>query len=337
MGIEYGQMNGVISDVAFSVEHEFEFPTVYKTQGKFGDLEIEEAKLALLEREREVLHQTRSQWFSLASLQYQKRQVQEQVELLRTMMQEIQKDTSDELEQMALDASLLEMENTLQRLDTAVFLEEKNLRKLMGVASNTPIDAKLELYTPPEMTGAMIEHPIMKLAQQDIARAELEYRASKDALLPSIAVGYGNQSMIEGFEIDGRVSGPYDRLHAVGVGFSVPLFFRSYKVNIQNSAINLAETKEGIGGLEQELEQRKTELEQDLGRWKKDVDHCQKEVLPRSQKIRELSTQKWEAKELGTFERMEYIEMAWEQEVSCANILVETNQKLSEFQLWLGQ
>jgi len=242
--VEVGQINSIYTDMRFGVSQTINFPTVYARQVnalsenyKIGvitaELKTKEIKLnvlqtfyaylILLEKEKILLK---------ADSNY--------TEFYNKTALKLAKGESNILEKVTAETQL----NTIQH-QLLLVKQEKEINLLyFQLLLNTskkhiPISTTLKVPIIAEIsTVDYLQHPLLKVAQQQKSLSIANYKLEKSRLLPDINLGIFSMSM-QGNGADNVFYNRSARFNSAQVGVGIPLFLGANKSKIRASKIEL--------------------------------------------------------------------------------------------------
>ncbi len=271
---EYGSINSVYSDTRLSVLQGFSFPVVYRRQRSWLEAQTALHRLG----EAELQWQLKKE---LTALYYQHLLMQERKALLtrsdslfqafaRRQEQRFAAGDINVLEKTTAETQRMQLAAQLQALeaDEALLLAQFNSLLNAGAAYvPQSAGAKAELVVQPD-TAVVANHPALRRQkqQQQVARQEIDVQRAR--LLPTLFLGYTNQSLRGWQNVGGTdtyFSGA-NRFSSVTAGVNIPLFKGAQKSRI--AASELQYQREGAGYAEA-LRQQQLQLQQWLLHYRK--------------------------------------------------------------------
>jgi cobalt-zinc-cadmium resistance protein CzcA len=149
-------------------------------------------------------------------------------------------EASSYLEKASAETSVMEIQNDLKMINSDIAIQERQLRILLNdTVELTFLPPILEerMISNIQESEQLVNNPLLAyvVKQIDIAQAEKVVQSSK--LLPDLVVGYFNQSLIGSQTGSGDIAQASNRFSGIQAGVSIPLFFGSYKGNIQSAKL----------------------------------------------------------------------------------------------------
>lgn len=259
---EYGKINSALNDNRLSVSQQIAFPTVYVRQKKLMNAETESSRLREDMEKMDVRKEVTSIFYQFRLMNERKKILLKSDSLYRILYQK------QEQRFKAGDVNVL-MKTAVESQSLQISSQLKALladMEILGLRFALLLNCRLR-YIPEEGAARMEinalpddmsihDYPVLVWQRQQMDVANAELRMQKSKWIPSLTLGYNNQS-ISGFQNVGGSDvyyGRKDRLGSVLLGLSVPLFFQPAAAAVK------------AGALKQEL--RKKEYEDVLLRQK---------------------------------------------------------------------
>lgn len=238
IGVMYGQYNSYYNDNGLTISQNIPLPStwirqkdVYSQLQKFSEIE---KKLVDKELKFQVKKLYAEISFQLA-LQYL---VKQQDSIWNYIYQSIQKRQAlgdgNALEVAVAQSQYLDFKRMGNQVEIQIEQLYKELNVLILSESNFKIGFDFKTYTsytdsivPNNMS--QIQHPQLMLFNQKVNIATSQYKYLKSSFLPSINLGYFNQTMYGtvDYRNSSRVASGVDRFQGVNVGINAPLWFKS--------------------------------------------------------------------------------------------------------------
>ncbi|QNF34840.1 CusA/CzcA family heavy metal efflux RND transporter [Adhaeribacter swui] len=284
----YGQLNSVNQDNNFTITQSFAFPSVYANQVRLAKANIRGSELNLSVRQRELVREVKSAYYSLVYQQARLRLLQYQDSLytnfLRASSIRLRTGETNLLEQATAQAEQVEVKNAMEQTQADQELSRTQLQHLLHnqvpLTIATTVFTRLHVAVPD--TSILFGQPQVALFQQQKEVARIQTKLERARLLPEFNLGYFNQSLIGPQNVNGveQIFTSGDRFTGIQVGISFPLWFRAGAARIQ-----AAQYQEKLAEATYQFQQAQlaTQLKlaiQRLGKQEANLDYYEKTGLP---------------------------------------------------------
>ncbi len=313
-GIQYGQFNSLEKDFAFSVNQNFQFPTVYGKQSKLAKQRIQSAEIRKEISENELIKNIRITWYQLQYLySYQKSlEFQDSIYEVFVHSANLRYETGagTMLEKATASSKVSDIKVQLTQNNANILIYERRLQQLLGCDKLTiiqPQEQSKRVLTSTLSPEIVENNPQLKLMMNDIQLSQQETAVNKAKILPEFSIGYNNQSMIGYFDINGVPTyyGSGDRLHTFNAGISIPIFARAEVSRIKSSKINQKIAEANASYYQDELNSEYERVLQDYLKYQSTLEYYEKNALPQSEIIIENAVKSFEN---GAISYVEYIQ-----------------------------
>lgn len=220
---EYGKFNSNLIDNRFSVNQSFSLPGVYAKQ---KDQLFQQWKIAVIQQElskADVTKLTSEVFYELLVIQQQE-QLYQQADSTYQKLQKIAElrlktGESGMLETASAQNQLLQIDTKLKQLLVQKSLKQQQLSFLLNSADLLkPVSTQLVASLVMADTISWLNHPLIKIQQQEEKLAQSQTALEKAKLLPEVNIGYNNTTLRDGVNFT-----PSDRFQSVQLGLSIPL------------------------------------------------------------------------------------------------------------------
>jgi cobalt-zinc-cadmium resistance protein CzcA len=220
---EYGKFNSNLIDNKISINQSFSLPSVYARQ---KDRLLEEWKIAVIQQElskAEITKLTSEVFYDLIVIQQYEKLYQQ----ADTAYQKLQKladirlknGESSMLEMASAQNQVLQIAIKIKRLLVEKSLKQQQLSFLLNTSELLkPVAGNLIATMKVADTISWVNHPLIKLQQQEEKLAQSQTAVEKSKLLPEFNVGYNNTTLRDDINFS-----PSDRFQSVQLGLSIPL------------------------------------------------------------------------------------------------------------------
>ena len=263
VSFEYGQINSFYNDTKFGISQSLNFPTVYKRQKLIQKETFTNALLIMGKKEAELKREVTLTFYQLRYLQEKLRILSKIDSLYSSFLDKINlryaKGETNAIEKITAETQLGEITSQQKLLKADIeslilqFQWLLNTQKKYLPYPKEPNLVFIEILD----TTALRKHPEIKTLEQE-NKLSLENTAlEKSKLLPTLNLGYGNQSML-GVGANNQLYSSSTRFHSLQFGIGVPLFFKPQRSRIQVSNVAQLISQNnyllGIGKIQSEWE-----------------------------------------------------------------------------------
>jgi len=343
VNMQWGQYNSFEEDFAFEVNQQFEFPTVYSKQKKLANARITGSELELASSENGLKREIRKSWYQLNYLL-------EKLELLvfqdslygrfyRAATIRYETEATNYLEFASAETQVMEIQNDLQFLESDITIQQEQLRILLN-------DSVLLIFKPEKLeerkvaitqdTVLFSNNPLLALAKQQtqIAMAEKKVKSAKFA--PDFSFGYFNQSLLGSETASGGIATSGDRFWGLQGTVTVPLFFGSYKADVEMAKLKtvIAQTKANyyINVLSGQYEQQL----QEIMKFRNSLTYYQQKAVPQADLIIVNAQKSFENGAINYVEYFLNVNSALDLKFNYLNTLNGYNQSIIDLEYLIG-
>ncbi|MFY0654379.1 MAG: CusA/CzcA family heavy metal efflux RND transporter [Cyclobacteriaceae bacterium] len=239
-GIQYGQYNSFENDLAWELNQNFEFPTVYSNQSKLARERIAGTEKLLKVSENDLKRDIKQAWYQLAYLSERQELLLFQDSLYKRFLHaaniRYETEATSYLEKVAAETRVMEMQNELQLLQSDIAIQQYQLRILLNGSEQLIFQpGALEERPITLLTDSvqLLNNPSMAYVLQQIKIAEADQAVQSSKMLPGFSIGYFNQSLIGTQNTNGDIAKSSDRFSGIQAGISIPLFYGSDKAKVK--------------------------------------------------------------------------------------------------------
>jgi cobalt-zinc-cadmium resistance protein CzcA len=247
VGFQYGQYNSFETDLAFNINQNFEFPTVYAAQRKLAKARTQGSQYQLSATENGLKRDIRKVWYQLTYLTEKQKMLMYQdtifAKFLRAATIRYETEASSYLEKMAAETSVMELQNDLKMMASDIIIQEQELRVLLNDSNGlafAPVIMEERALGSTQDQNQVNNNPILSYAKQQVEIAHAEKKVQNSKMLPDLSIGYFNQSLIGSPTTDAGtdIAVGSDRFSGIQAGIAIPLFFGSYRANVKSAKLN---------------------------------------------------------------------------------------------------
>jgi len=242
VGIQYGQYNSFENDLAFDINQNFAFPTVYTNQRRLANEKIAGSQFQVSISENQLKFDIRKTWYQLAYFTEKQKLLLFQdtiyTKFLNAANRRYETEASSYLEKVSAETKVMELRNELKMVNADIAIQEQQLRVLLNDTNEIRfIPAVLDerLIGNTQDVNQVENNPSLSYVKQQIEIAEAEKGVENAKLLPDFSIGYFNQSQIGSSLENGSFASGSDRFSGIQAGISIPLFSGSYRANIKSA------------------------------------------------------------------------------------------------------
>lgn len=238
--LERGQINSFYTDTRFGVSQSFNFPTVYAKQKSVMREEWKTAVLSVSLRESELRKLTSEVFYTLIYLKEKEKLLRRTdsmyAEFLNRAELRFKSGESNVLEKVTAETQRGNILLQLRALDQDMELTRLQFQMILNTTSYYEPQAESDrlVLTAGKDSTSVLQHPSLKLMEQQQFVARATTRLERSRLLPDISVGYFNMSM-KGTGADNISYTGSTRFSSAQIGIGIPLFFGSQKARINAS------------------------------------------------------------------------------------------------------
>jgi len=238
---EFGQLNSRYSDNRFGISQSFSFPSVYAKQKTLLNEEYKSSVLKL-DLEKAALKKAVSQvYYSILFVNAKEKLLFKSDsiydEFLIKAEQRFSQGESNVLEKASAEMQRGQIAVQIQKL----LLERSMLLAEFQLLLNTstlysPENELLKISQIPIVGSANLQHPQLRLLEQDKQISFANYKLNRAQFLPSISMAYNNMSMF-GSGSDNKSYTYSSRFQSGQFGLGIPLFYGAQRARVKSAGI----------------------------------------------------------------------------------------------------
>ena len=256
-GVQYGQYNSYQKDLAFEINQGIEFPTVYTNKKNMLKAGVAGSKMELDITENDLKRYIRRSWLQLSYLLEKEKMLTFQDSIygrfLHAATIRYEVEASSYLEKATAETRVMEIQNSIRLLEADIKIEKQELRILLNDTTQlnfVPTELSERSFSELVDSSKLENNPLLKLSWQNIQIAEAKQSMTKSKMMPDLSLGYFNQSMNGNAFESGALATSSDRFSGIKATVSIPLFYGSYKADIQTAKLDMqiAETRASYYG-----------------------------------------------------------------------------------------
>jgi len=242
---ELGQINSNTFDNKIGIAQSFSFPTVYSNQKKLLEQEWNAAAIAQNLNKAELRKAVSEVFYHILVLRGKEKILKETDTFYAGFLEKsalrFEKGAANILEKTTAEVQRENIGNQLQLLGNEIALSKMQLQLLLNADTLYEPAAKsiIAVMDISVNTITADNHPIVLLAQQQLAVSNAQIKLEQSKLLPELSLGYLNQSFRD---INSS------RYNAVTIGMGIPIFTSAQKAQIkaEKTKLNLVENELNI-------------------------------------------------------------------------------------------
>ncbi len=251
---EYGKINSNFSDNRFVINQSINFPSVYSNQKSVLKEEWKSSVLNVAVKEAELKRQVSQAYYLLAYLNQKKKLLQQHdslyAEFLMKATLRFSVGETDVLEKTTAETQRAQIGLQLNQLKADLNLLQAQFQLLLNTPAlfaPLPDDFRMNRMEWIDTT-TLLQHPTLKVLQQQKIISLRNTQLEKSRLLPDLSFAYNNMSM-RGMGADNIVYDGSARFQSGQIGLGIPFFYGSQKakINAARSAQRMSETSFTLG------------------------------------------------------------------------------------------
>ncbi|MBK0402978.1 CusA/CzcA family heavy metal efflux RND transporter [Adhaeribacter sp. BT258] len=256
---ELGQFNSNYFDSRIGISQTLNFPTVYARQKKVLEQEWHTAVLNSKLAEAELKKNVTGLFYHILVLLEQEKILLRTDSLYQAFLQRAElrfaKGATDQLEKTSARIQRENSANQLRELQTEIQIAKLQLQLLLNASEPVePIPTSPKLSFSAGIDSVLLqEHATLQVVQQQLKTADAELKLERSKLLPSLSLGYFNQSFVR-TEVENQMMTSRNRFSSVEVGVGIPLFSGAQRAQIKAS-------EKQVDIAQNELKRQKAELQ----------------------------------------------------------------------------
>ncbi|KAA9346133.1 CusA/CzcA family heavy metal efflux RND transporter [Adhaeribacter soli] len=330
---ELGQFQSNYFDTRLGVSQTLNFPTVYARQKKVLQEEWHTAVMGVTLAEAEIRKNVTGLFYHILVLREQEKILQQTDSLYQAFLQRAQlrfdKGATNQLEITSARLQRENSSNQLRLLQAELQLARLQLQLLLQAPESVePVATSPKMSFPVQTDSLLLkEHPALQITQQQLKTADAALKLERSKLLPSLSVGYFNQSFVNTVAND-QILDARDRFSSVEVGVGIPLFSGAQRAQIKASEKQLGLAK---NELQQQQAQLQTTFDATLAQYRQLqelVSSYEQKQLPDATQMLKTARQQFTAGEINYLEWAMLSNQALQIQANYFNYLNDLNQSI---------
>lgn len=240
---DYGQINSAYNDTKLSIGQNMKFPTIYNRQKALLTAEWKGGLLNVALKQRELQKEVTTVYYEMLYLRSKKQLLAYIDSLYASFLDKatlrFEQGESNIVEKATATTQRGQVNQQLLQLEQDYSILRSKLKLLLNTEEAVePAEGNLKMDLPAVAdTGALAQHPYLRLLAQQREISDMQYSVEKARLLPDLLVAYNNTS-IKGTGADDRYYSGATRFQSVQVGVGIPIFHHAQKARISAQKIN---------------------------------------------------------------------------------------------------
>jgi cobalt-zinc-cadmium resistance protein CzcA len=304
---ETGQINSAYTDTKLSISQTIQFPTVYTHQKNLLKDEWDAAIIGIALTKKQIKKAVTQMYYHILILKEKERLLLYSDSIYSVFSNKakmrFQKGESNIIEKNSAEAERGKITLQLHAIHNDIELQVLRFQLLLHTQTiYTP--EQQSLYDFPSLfkdTTEFQNHPLLKLYQANIQKAQTNLSLEKAKFLPELSIGISNQS-IQGIGADNVSYPASQRFNAISVGIGIPHIFGA-----QSSIIEASETQIKIAEHQLLSEQEKLyhDIQSSFATYQTDsisLEFLQKHQLPLIPEIKNAAEKQYASGEIDFFQ-----------------------------------
>ena len=267
---EYGQINSYYTDNKLGFQQQFSMPAVYTKFKSWNDAQYKELVVTTSISAREIRRAVVEVFYRWHAIRETQQLWKQAVELMTAFENRAQlRFDAGASNLLELNSARLQREQVLAQLRRAeAELEVVQLEYRLLLNTDAPIEPSLtdgdRDYGMSIDSLPLADHPLIGIMQARLETAEAESAYLKTQLLPTLSLGYTNQSFT-GLGPNNVLYSPSDRFHSANVTLGIPLLRGGQKSDYAASKVQVEIARNDLQSQRMQLDRS---LSSALARWK---------------------------------------------------------------------
>ena len=341
LGVQFGDLNGLENDAAFSVGQAFDFPTLYAARKKLASAKLESGEWEYADAVAALKREIRTRWIELAALHEELKLLAFQDSLYHRNFEaaKLRFDArgGSFLEKATAESRAREVRKDRLSAELDLTVAEEALRLLLNDTTGLRfLPDTLRPWIPPREIP-VISTPVVRKAQQEVVVSDEQTSVENARLLPTFSLGYINQSIIGLPLPDGTLATASDRFSVFQAGIAIPIFFGAAKADIKKAklAAESARTEAGFIRLKMEslLRRQRTQIQ----KYSEHLKYYHESALPLADQIIHTANISFNKRAIGYIEYFENMNQAINLKKEYIRALKLYNQSIIDLNYLTGQ
>jgi heavy metal efflux system protein len=344
VGIQYGQYNSFENDLAFDINQNFAFPTVYTNQRKLANEKIAGSQFQVSISENQLKFDIRKAWYQLAYYTEKQKLLLFQdtiyTKFLNAANRRYETEASSYLEKVSAETKVMELKNEVKMVNADIAIQEQQLRVLLNDTNAirfipAVLDERLVGNT--QDVNQVANNPLLSYAKQQIEIAEAEKGVENAKLLPDFSIGYFSQSQIGNSLENGSFASSSDRFSGIQAGISIPIFSGSYRANIKSAKFKTQIAQTNADYYQTVLQGQFQQQLNEVLKYQEGLNYYKTQAVPQAELIMSSTQKSFDNGAIGYIEYFQNINQGLSLKFNYLETLNGYNQAIVSLEYLIGQ
>ncbi|MGV6862523.1 MAG: CusA/CzcA family heavy metal efflux RND transporter [Putridiphycobacter sp.] len=345
-GVQYGQYNSLNTDLGFSIDQNFKFPTLYRNQKGLNEAYVTGAEQQKIVTQNDLIKEVKLTFYQILYFT----QIQELLvfqDSLYTVLLEGAKlkqsvGEGTPLDQMTAETKLFQIHSKMNENLANIQIYKAQLMAL--IFSDRPIsevdDSKPQKEFNLSLDSTQLaQNPQLQYYKNRVEIKEQEYRLSKSNVLPEFSVGYFNLSMAGNYQVNG-VNTYLDqsyRFQGVQATVAIPIFVKDDLAKQKAAQIDKEIAQLQVNNYQVYLNGQFERVVNDYLKYKGMLDYYQKSALPHANQMVANATKSFQAGDISYMDLVQVTSLIIETKSNYLNTLNNYNQSVIAIEYIMGE
>lgn len=323
------------TDNAIGIRQQMEFPTVFASQSKLVNANVESAEQNKVLEESRLIKNVKIAYWKYAYTNDLLKLYGEQRDIYKNLssisQQRYQTGESTKLESITSTSQYKRAENRLKELEADLQVVQRELQTLLHTSDNIRIaNNQLEMQILDSQVEAMADvssSPLLGLYEKNLLISKQQIRVEKNRLLPDIILGFNNQTFngTMGYKNN-------QRFNSFELGLAIPLFPNAGISKIKVAQKNELIARYQVNQVKHQVENEATALYLGYTKLKNTLMYYQNEALPEAKLIVDNSTQGFTSGDISYTQYLQNISLSNDIRSGYLESLLEYNKTVASLE-----
>ncbi len=211
------------------------------------------------------------------------------------------------LEKVTVEAQVQQLKIQQQQLKGDISIAQQKLQWLLNTEEKLLPDYNEENTTGIVLadTTAITNHPLIKFREQQVILAGSQTALDRNKLVPDIAAGYNNMSIVGYQSPDGitqKYYGSGSRFNSFTITMAIPLFSKAAKNKVKAGQLNEEVARMNVKVADQQLKSQLLQLTEEMHKRQQQLDYYRQQGLVQSELIISHAKQNFEKGQISYLE-----------------------------------
>jgi cobalt-zinc-cadmium resistance protein CzcA len=341
-----GKYNSVNFDNNFTITQTLPFPSVFGKRADLLESQLKSAQIQVQINQNQLVFEVKSVYLQGVYYQSIHKLLSQQDSLFATFVKaaQLRHQTGEGtlLEKSLAENQALEIKMLISQNQSNIDISRKQLQvllnsdELLAVADNDV--QKVDLILNLKDSLQLAQNPQLIWFQQQIVQIQKETNLLKSSLLPDILIGYFNQSLIGYQNINNQdkyFSGS-DRFQGFQLGFSIPLWLKPQKAQIEASKKAQKVAEEQAQLFDNQLKGQFEATLKEYAKAQATLQYYEQSLLPNQQLMISQATKAYQAGEIGYVEYGQILAKNVQHQQQYLLAVLQQNQVILQLEYLLG-